>query len=791
MTMNNVLYFNKPAKNWEEALPIGNGALGAMVYSGTKELVLQMNEITLWNGAPYTEADKKDAYVHLPELRQLICDKEYKKAAQLLDKEFINNGGGFEGAYSGSYQTFGNMKISFRKKLSAVSCFQRRLDISRAVITDSFKTGNTEIKREYFSSAVNNAVFVKIEASDKGFLDLDFEYTLDHIEEFIVNNDGFRFKGHCDGNMEHMAFAAGMKVLTEGGTTERSDKVFSIRGADSVVLCFTAATDYVLDASKNFKEGDPSEKCNAVMSSVQLERYEEIRALHIADYKKYYDASAISLGGDDSFEGITLPDRLKKFRKKQTDTGLTELLFNYGKYLLISCSREDNMLPANLQGLWCKDYKAPWHSDYHTNINVQMNYWCAGPVNLTSCTEPFARFICALPENGAKTAKAYYNAPGWTLYTISNPWLWTSPGWGGAWSQYPLGGAWLCKHLVEYYNYTSDKELLERFYDVIKENCLFNISILFEDEKGFLMTNPATSPENSFRDDDGKEGWVCKGTAMDIEMLYENFTDMADICDILGRDEELKEKLLVLRSRLLPLKVGKAGQLCEWEGDWDLNAPEIHHRHVSHLYGLHPGSMISPEKTPGLAKACEKTLEIRGDDGTGWSLAWKINFFARLLDGDHAMKLIYRLLRPVRDGFVTRYSGGGGVYPNLFDAHPPFQIDGNFGAVAGICEMLLQSHVKLNNSTFLIHLLPALPSIWKNGNVKGLLARGNTEVSFNWENGTVVSAVIKSRTGSEIAVKGSFCVMQNNNTKEATVNDNITVFYAEKDVEYTLKPERI
>lgn len=789
--MNNILYFNKPAKIWEEALPIGNGELGAMVYSGTKELILQMNEITLWNGAPYKEADKKDAYMHLPALRQLISDKNYKKAAQLLDEEFINNGGGFEGAYSGSYQTFGNMTIKFLKTSRRVSAFQRKLDISQAVLSDSFMTGSVRIKREYFSSAVHNAVFVKIEASEKAFLNLDFSYSLEHIESFSVSSDGFSFTGHCDGNKDHMAFAARMKVLTEGGSTEASDRVFSVRGADCVVLCFSAATDYVLNSAENFKHGKPSDKCDAVISSVQLEKYDEIKALHIADYKKYYDASSISLGGDGSFENIALPDRLKKFRKKQADTGLTELLFNYGKYLLISCSREDNMLPANLQGLWCKDYKAPWHSDYHTNINVQMNYWCAGPVNLTRCTEPLAKFICALPENGSKTAKAYYNAPGWTLYTISNPWLWTSPGWGGAWSQYPLGGAWLCKHLVEYYNYTSDKKLLERFYDVIKENCLFNISILYEDEKGFLMTNPATSPENSFRDDDGNEGWVCKGTAMDIEMLYENFTDMADICDILGRDAELKEKLLSLRSRLLPLKTGKAGQLCEWEGDWDMNAPEIHHRHVSHLYGLHPGSMISPEKTPELAKACEKTLEIRGDDGTGWSLAWKINFFARLLDGDHALRLVYRLLRPVRDGLSIRYGGGGGVYPNLFDAHPPFQIDGNFGAVAGICEMLIQSHVKLNSGSFLIHLLPALPSAWKNGKVKGLLARGNTEVSVSWENGTLKDAVVKSRTGSEIAVKGSFSVMHNNSIKDVKINDDITVFFAEKDIEYTLKPERI
>lgn len=788
--MNHLLYFNKPAKIWEEALPIGNGRLGAMIYSGTKELIMQMNEITLWNGCPFSEADRKDAYIHLPALRQLICDKKYGEAAKLLDKEFTNYGGGFEAAYCGSYQTFGELKICFSKRICKISDYSRKLDISEAVCSDSFAANGVSINREYFSSAVSDAVFVKIEASQKGFLDLDISYSLNHIESFVVSEDGFCFNGHCDGDKSHMEFAAKLRVKLSGGTTECDNNMLHIRNADSVILCYTAATDYVPDASVNFKSGKPSDKCNRIIDAIDLSDYDAIKRAHIEDYSKEYNASAITLSDATYENNDTLPVRLKKYMKDNSDNGLVELLFNYGKYLLICSSRKENVLPANLQGLWCKDYKAPWHCDYHTNINVQMNYWCAGPANIVGCTEPFAKFICALPENGRKTAKSYYNAPGWTLYTISNPWFWTSPGWGGGWSQYPLGGAWLCKHLVEYYNYTADKELLCRFYDVIKENCLFNIDILFEDENGYMMTNPATSPENSFRDDDGNEGWVCKGTAMDIEMLYENFTDMIDISRILDKDEELREKLVTLRDKLLPLRIGKAGQLCEWEGDWDLNAPEPHHRHVSHLYGLHPGTMISPEKTPELADACRKSLELRGDDGTGWSLAWKINFFARLLDGNHALKLIGRLLRPVKNGLITRYGGGGGVYPNLFDAHPPFQIDGNFGAVSGICEMLLQSHVKLEDGSFLIHLLPALPDNWKQGSVSGLLARGNTEVSFDWQNGVVRNATLRSKVGGKIAVKGSFCVMTDNE-KITSHNDGITTFVAEKDKEYILIPERI
>ncbi len=787
--MEHILYFNKPAKDWEEALPIGNGRLGAMVFSGTKELRLQMNEISMWNGDKYPDADKKEAYKHLPELRRLICEKKYSDAAKLLDTEFINNGGGFDGAYSGSYQTFGDLKIKCLKRLGKITAFSRRLDIADAVCSDEFYAGDVKITREYFSSAVDNAIFVNISADKKAFLNFDISYSVDFIENINFTDNSLEFSGHADGNPAHIAFAGKLIVNAQGGRTEKSSSSIRVIDADSVIICFTAATDYVLDQSSGFKGADPVKTCEDILSSINAENYDMIKSNHIADYRKLYQRSVLDLRGEGK-DGIALPKRLKSFIKNQSDTGLVELLFNYGKYLLICSSRKENVLPANLQGLWCKDYKAPWHCDYHTNINVQMNYWCAGPANIVHCTKPFADFICALTENGSKTASAYYNARGWTLYTISNPWLWTSPGWGGGWSQYPLGGAWLCKHLVEYYNFTGDKKLLEGFYDVLKENCLFNIDILYKDENGYLMTNPATSPENEFCDDEGNRGWVCKGTAMDVEMLYENFTDMIDICEILGRDSELREELISYRERLLPLKIGKAGQLQEWEGDWDLNAPEIHHRHVSHLYGLHPGTMISPEKTPALADACRKSLEIRGDDGTGWSLAWKINFFARLLDGDHAAKLIYRLLRPVRNGLVTRYSGGGGVYPNLFDAHPPFQIDGNFGATAGICEMLIQSHVKLSDGAFLIDILPALPSSWKNGSVKGLLARGNVTVDIAWNENSACEITVVSNNGGVVAVKGNFAVNAESSEISYKTDNGITYIDAEKGVKYVLIPER-
>ncbi len=787
--MENILYFDKPAKIWEEALPIGNGHLGAMIFGGTDSLKLQINEISLWNGGPYPEADKVDAYKHLPELRGLINNKRYSEAAKLLDKEFINNGGGFEGAYSGSYQTFGELTINFTKKLKRKKGYYRKLDISEAVCYDGFITDGVTIERSYFSSAVENAVFINIKSGKKGYLNFNISYELEHIECKTTDSDSLSFSGHADGNPEHIAFAGKLKVFVNGGKTENIGEELKVSDADSAVICFTCATNYRLSQKDGFIGANPIDKCSEIIDSIKLSDYDRYLSEHKADYKCFYDKCSVSISDDDK-SSVTLPERLKIFRKNNADKGLCELLFNYGRYLLICSSRPTNELPANLQGIWCKDIKAPWHCDYHTNINVQMNYWCAGPANLICCTEPFAKFISSLPQNGSKTAKAYYNAPGWTLYTISNPWLWTSPGWGGCWSQYPLGGAWLCKHLVEYYNFTGDKELLKKYYEVLKSNCLFNIHILFEDENGYLMTNPATSPENDFCDDNGNKGWVCRGTAMDIEMLYENFTDMIDICNILACDYELKDKLLSLREKLLPLKIGRAGQLCEWEGDWDLNAPEPHHRHVSHLYGLHPGTMISPEKTPELADACRKTLELRGDEGTGWSLAWKINFFARLLDGDHAAKLLYRLLRPVQNGRLIRYSGGGGVYPNLFDAHPPFQIDGNFGAVSGICEMLLQSHVKLDDGNFLINILPALPTDWVNGEAIGLLARGNVEVSVRWTDNKAESLKIKNLIGGTVVIKGTFELACGNCDAELKYVNGNTYFYAEKNTEYELIPER-
>lgn len=778
---NSVLKYLSPADKWTDCLPVGSGRLGAMIQGGIKRNICNLNEVSLWSGAPFENADRPNAHEHLTELRNAIDDGDYKKAQDILDEHFTNFGGGFEGAYSCSYQTLGDIIFESDIPDSEYKNYIRRLSLSDAVYSDSFDYGDCTFNRYAFASNADDVIVFKFESSKKERINLKISFARLDIAKIRYTDSGFSFYGYCDNDRTHLKFAGQCKIIAGGGSVSSGEKYTEIKNSNSAVVIFTAATDYILNQSKNFKGEDPVKKCEKIINSASNHSYDELLSRHKKEFESYYDVSSVSIADNDN---RTVDELLKDSDENGASPALCELFFNYGKYLIISSSRPNNTLPANLQGIWCNEYDPPWHSDYHTNINVQMNYWPAGPLGLAELTEPFAKLICALPENGRKTAKAYYNADGWTLYTITSPWLWTSPGWGGGWSQYPLGGAWLCRHLVEYYNYTSDKELLKRFYPVILENCIFNIELLCEDSDKSLITNPSTSPENSFRTDDGLEGWVCKGNTMDIEMLYDNFTDMIRLSEILDTDARLRSKLENLRDRLKKLHIGKEGQLCEWYGDWDMNAPEIHHRHVSHLYGLHPGSMINVLESKELASACRKSLEIRGDDGTGWSLAWKINFWARLRDGNRALKLIKRLLSPVgENGRSIRYKTGGGVYRNLFDAHPPFQIDGNFGAAAGICEMLMQSHVYSENS-FVIDLLPALPDEWENGSFTRLKARGNITVNAEWNNGRLEKAELIPENNCVIKLYGDYSVSP---AVDSNLKNGVTSFSASKGTAYTVK----
>lgn len=774
---NHILRYKTPAKKWTHALPVGSGRLGAMLYGGTKRFVCQLNEVSLWSGAPFEKADRTDAHTHLARLREAVNRGDYADAEKILDTHFTNYGGGFDGAYSCSYQTLGDMCFTFPRLSPFVKDYERRLDLSAAEYSDRFTVGGKRTVRRCFASNADDVIVFGFD-NGGGDTDLDITFTRKDCREIRFTDEGFSFYGFCDNDDAHMKFAGLCRVIADGGEVKGTDGAVSVRGATRLTVLFTAATDYVLDESAYFKGGDPVAKCADIMEKAQNKSFELLYERHKEEYSRYYGRCALSIAPDSE---KTVDELLRESEKGNVTAELCELFFNYGRYLLICSSRPENVLPANLQGIWCNEYDPPWHCDYHANINVQMNYWPAYLTGLSDCIEPFARLICALPENGRKTAKAYYDAEGWTIYTITSPWLWTSPGWGGGWSQYPLGGAWMCRHLVELYCFTNDIELLKRFYPVIRENCLFNLAVLYEEPDGTLLTNPSTSPENRFKTDDGREGWVCKGSAMDMEMLRDNFTDMIFISEKLGVDGELRDRIKDALSRLAPLKIGKDGQLCEWQGDWDAYAPEPHHRHVSHLYGLHPGSSISVLDTPELANACRRSLEMRGDDGTGWSLAWKINFWARLKNGDRSLKLLKRLLRPVRDGLGIIYSHGGGVYRNLFDAHPPFQIDGNFGAVSGMCEMLLQS--QSFDGTFVAELLPALPAEWKNGSFKGLCARGGLTFDARWQNGVLVTACVTPSEDTTVKLVGKYDVKD---TPDVVFDGRCTVFFAEKGKTYTL-----
>jgi hypothetical protein len=775
--MNKLLY-NKPASLWEEALPIGSGRLGAMIYGGDKSEQIQLNEITLWSGEPFLQADRQDAYKYLPQLRELIENREYEAAGTMMNERFTNFGGGFDAAYSCSYTTLGDLYFDIHGKDIEITDYKRSLDLESAVASVSYRADGILYTREFFASSPDNVMVYKFSCEKPGGLNLRIRAERS-FSEFTATGDELRFFGTADGIEGHMRFDARLKVKLTGGSVSADGAFLTIQNADNAIIYFAARTDYVLDQSRNFKGCDPAPQTEKDIEKAYAKEYNLLKQAHIADYRALYAKNTLHFGEIEKAETDT-SERLIRFKEGQPDPGLIELFYQFGRYLLICSSRPDNVLPANLQGIWCRDYEAPWHCDYHANINVQMNYWPAGPTNLAHNTRPLANLIEALRQNGEKTAKAYYGCEGWTIYTITSPWLWTSPGWSGGWAQYPLGGAWMCQHLFEYYAFTGDTALLEEFYPYVKANCLFNIGLLYHDKDGCYITCPATSPENSFRDEEGMTGWVCKGTTMNIEMLHENFTWMIKVCNLLNRDFELRDRLTVLRAALRPLQIGKAGQLCEWEGDWDLNAPELHHRHCSHLYGLHPGSMITPQGTPELAEAAKKSLDLRGDDGTGWSLAWKINFWARLGDGNRAFKLLKMMLRTVK-GQEFNYSGGGGVYPNLFCAHPPFQIDGNFGATAGIAEMLLQSHVETKEGLYRIDLLPALPDELPSGEAKGLVARGGTEVDITWAQNKLTGAVLRPTKNGKLAVKGEFAP-----AFPHKYSMGVTEFYAEKGIEYKL-----
>ena len=738
--------FKKPAKHFTESLPIGNGRLGAMLFGKTDTDRIVLNEISLWSGG-YQEADDPEAHTYLKEIQQLLLEGKNLEAQALLQKHFIARGKGSchgQGANCsyGCYQVFADLLLDWKNQ-TPVKDYKRVLRLDKATAITTYTRGDNSIEQVAFADFKNDLLWIKI----TGTKPFDLNISLFRKENATISyqNNRITLTGVLpDDKKEGMHFASAIDVQTDG-KAESKEKAIEIQAAKELILKISMATNY------QYKNGGLSNVSVKEKAENYLQRYTSSFETALAESKTIYQGlfnkNRWYGKANSNTSHLSTYERLEGFYKGDKDALLPILYYNFGRYLLISSSRE-GLLPANLQGLWAEEYQTPWNGDYHLNINIQMNYWLAEATNLSELTEPLNRFTKNLVPNGHKTAKAYYNAEGWVAHVISNPWFYTSPGESAVWGSTLTGGAWLCEHIWQHYLFTHDIDFLKEYYPVLKQATDFFESLLIkEPKKGYWITAPSNSPENAYllpsKDNKKQVGNTCIAPTMDMQIVRELFNNTMQAATILGVDSDKFTQWTDIIKHTAPNRIGKKGDLNEWLDDWEDADP--HHRHVSHLYGLYPYDEITPWDTPKLAKAAEKTLQMRGDGGTGWSRAWKINFWARLQDGNHALVLLRQLLRPVSSEITTGQVGGS--YPNLFCAHPPFQIDGNFGGAAGIAEMLLQSHGKQN----VIRFLPALPSHpdWENGVMKVMKARNNFEVSFSWKQHQLQEATITSLAGGK------------------------------------------
>ena len=738
------LWFREPATMWEAALPLGNGHLGMMPDGHLREETIVLNDITLWSGG-VQDADNPEAAEHLPEIRRLLFEGRNDLAQELVYNTFrckgagSGHGNGTKVPY-GSYELLGHLRLHYEGDTAADPMdYHRALSLDDAMATTRYTLGETGYRRDYFVSFSDDVGLIRLTAGRKGMINV--RISLDRPEKFTTTAAGSRLE--MTGQVENGTDGKGMRYRTLVSVKTKKGKVTTY-GNSLVVSGATEALIYV-SAGTDYKNPGFEKAVEEKLTKAMARPYKRIVREHIAAYKAWFDRAEVMLTPNPEREALSTPERLQAFAADPDDNGLAALYFQYGRYLLIS-STHAGLLPPNLQGLWAHTINTPWNGDYHLNINVQMNHWPAEITNLAELHRPLIELTKGLVEPGGKTAAAFYNARGWVAHMMTNVWGFTAPGEHPSWGATNTGGAWLCAHLWEHFDYNRDTAYLQEIYPVLKGAAQFFLDMLVkEPHHGWLVTAPTTSPENAFLMPGSRQPVnICMGSTMDNQLIRELFGNTLRAGEILGVDGDFREQLAAAAAQLPPSRTGSDGRLMEWLEDYEEADP--HHRHVSHLYGLHPGSEITPEGTPDLAAAARKSLERRGDGGTGWSRAWKINFWARLHDGNHAFVLLKNLLDPAFDTSFN-YANKGGTYPNLFCAHPPFQMDGNWGGCAGIAEMLLQSHAGFLN------IAPALPDAFREGSFRGLRARGGFTVSASWKEKTVTRATIDASCHADLHLK--------------------------------------